>query len=90
MSKGPGWWGQRGRHRQAALEGRVRDSAIKEEARRPRRPRKEPKVLHFKTQEDYDKWAAHVAIHRLERPHPRGDYPRIVIAGKPHKVQHER
>lgn len=45
-------------------------------------------TLHFKDLDDYRRWVAHIKIHHLERPHPRGDYPRVVIAGRPHKVEH--
>lgn len=86
MARGSGWWGQRRRHSEAARQTRVREDVLKREARR-RKPRE---VLHFDSQRDYDKWVSHVKIHHLERPHPRGDYPEIVIAGKVHKVQHER
>lgn len=48
------------------------------------------KTLHFKSKKGYKKWLAYEHIHHVGKRHRKGNYPRVRIHGRPHKVKHHR
>ena len=48
------------------------------------------KTVYYKSADVYDKAMAHIHIHHENVRHIAGNYPHVVIAGKPHHVEHGR
>jgi len=57
--------------------------------RRKRKKSKKSKTLHFKSKEAYRKWLAYNWIHN-KRKMGKPPHKKVVIAGKPHKVEHSK
>ena len=54
-----------------------------------KKPKSPTQVLHFKNKTDYQKWNAYRAIHIGIHKHRKASkYPKVVVGGKIHKVQH--